>query len=100
MRDDDVPAEAGHNLGLTPCPFCGKGSYSTFMPDTAFDSTTGNFFRTGLVELRHWCERVAGEPSPRMMVFVGHTLDQALAAWNRRQAPAQRPSRRVTVRAA
>ena len=68
---------------LSPCPFCGAGETSIV--------ENGRFW-TGMresdpvsVSVRHWCEKVEGQPRG-MLEVKGKTEADAVSIWNTRTA--------------
>lgn len=72
---------------LAPCPWCGAGETSIHINKGTW--TGSGYGEPVSVEVRHWCEPEAGQPS-RMVTRVGRDEASAVAAWNRRapQPPA------------
>lgn len=67
---------------LLPCPFCGAGE--TRFHENHFDPTPSGREREPIsVEVRHWCEPMAGVVRTHI-VQVGRDRESAIAAWNRR----------------
>lgn len=71
---------------LKPCPFCGGGT--TEITENGRVWTGMKWGEPSSVSVRHWCEEVPGQPS-RMLERVGRDHEAAIAAWNRRDQPAQ-----------
>ena len=66
---------------LLPCPFCGGGEFEIMENGKIW---TGQKFTEPIsVSVRHWCEKIEGQPS-RMLERVGRDTDGAIAAWNTR----------------
>lgn len=66
---------------LEPCPFCGAGTFDI----KENRSWQGMKWSDPIsVEVRHWCPKVDGQPSPRMIAMVGRDRPSAVASWNRR----------------
>lgn len=64
---------------LKACPFCGAGTFHIKENRT----WQGMKYSEPIsVEVRHWCERVEGQPSPRMICRVGRDRASAIDAWN------------------
>ena len=70
---------------LKACPFCGGG-------ETVIYTNKGTW--TGMkssdpisVEVRHWCEKQEGQPSGRLLAFVGRDEISAIKRWNTRTTP-------------
>ena len=70
---------------LKPCPFCGAGKTEiTDGPKIWLGMRYGD---PTSVSVRHWCAPIEGQPS-RMIERIGRDRESAIAAWNRRSAPA------------
>lgn len=68
---------------LKPCPFCGAGS--TEIVENGKMWTGMKYSEPTSVSVRHWCDKVEGQPS-RMLERVGRDWESAVAAWNQRAA--------------
>lgn len=68
---------------LLPCPFCGAGTTEIRENDRPWLGT--KWGEPVSVSVRHWCERIEGQPS-RMIERVGRDRAAAVAAWNMRAA--------------
>lgn len=66
---------------LKPCPFCGAGK--TDIVENGRVWTGQKYSEPVSVSVRHWCERVEGQPS-RMIERIGRDMESAIAAWNMR----------------
>lgn len=64
---------------LEPCPFCGAGE--TTVVESAY--WTGARSEVISVRVRHWCERIEGQPSS-LVEIAGRTRSDAINNWNRR----------------
>lgn len=68
---------------LEQCPFCGAGQ--TEITENGKTWTGMKYSQPTSVSVRHWCEKVEGQPS-RMLERVGKDRASAIAAWNTRAA--------------
>lgn len=75
--------EHTERAGLKPCPFCGAGS--TEIVENGKMWTGMKYSDPTSVSVRHWCDKVEGQPS-RMLERVGRDWESAVAAWNQRAA--------------
>lgn len=66
---------------LLPCPFCGAGE--TEITENGKTWTGMKYSAPVSVSVRHWCERIEGQPS-RMIERIGRDTESAIAAWNMR----------------
>lgn len=62
---------------LKPCPFCGAGD--TQIVENGKMWTGMKYSEPTSVSVRHWCEKVEGQPS-RMLERVGRDWESAVAA--------------------
>lgn len=70
---------------LKPCPFCGGGE--TRIDENRLNRApmmSGKESPVISVEIRHWCERLEGQPSRNTITRTGRDMESAIAAWNRR----------------
>lgn len=66
---------------LKPCPFCGAGSSQIVENGKIW--TGMKYSEPSSVSVRHWCEKIEGQPS-RMLERIGKDRESAIAAWNMR----------------
>lgn len=82
-------------LELPPCPFC-KGGTSLIHENKG----VWNGMKYGepvSFEVRHWCEKQEGQPSPRLLVFVGKDRASAIKAWSIRASTTREASLQAEV---
>ena len=68
---------------LKPCPFCRAGTTRLHENLGIWQGTKG-YGEPISVEVQHWCEKIEGQPSPRLLSFVGRDKESAIKAWNTR----------------
>lgn len=73
--------EAEFLARLLPCPFCGAGT--TEITENGKVWTGQKYSEPTSVSVRHWCERIDGQPN-RMLERIGRDTESAIAAWNMR----------------
>ncbi len=67
---------------LLPCPFCGAGETQLQVNNGVW--TGMRYAEPVSFEVRHWCQRIEGQPSPRLIARVGRDRISAITAWNTR----------------
>ncbi|MCP5244821.1 MAG: Lar family restriction alleviation protein [Burkholderiales bacterium] len=66
---------------LKQCPFCGAGETVVVSNGQTWLGT--RYSEPTSVSVRHWCERIEGQPS-RMIERIGRDETSAIQAWNMR----------------
>jgi len=74
---------------LKPCPFCGSGTNLIHENGRVWQGMS--YSEPVSIEVRHWCEKEEGQPSPRLLKFVGRDKKSAIKAWNTR-IPLEKPT--------
>jgi len=68
---------------MKACPFCGAGETLLHINKGVWQGVHG-YGPPVSHEIRHWCEKREGQPSPRLLRFVGKTEEDAISAWEKR----------------